>query len=161
METLATSLPVSFHTVSSLGAQKLAEATDEICCREQQGDMFYKEPWYTRPIPGNDHIFITVVSGGLSLYKKLSTPLPGAVSRAIEGRTTIAVSLSIYAAEDTLGVPDQPHLSLPEQRHSSPANAAIFERCGTASTVSGNWTWASVSDKNLSLEFWKKLKDCH
>lgn len=123
--------------------------------------MFYKRPRYTRPIPGNDHVFITVVSGGLSLYKKLSTPLPGAVSRAIESRTTIAVSLNISAAEDTLGVLDRPHPSLPEQLHSAPANAATFELCGAASMVSGSWTWASVSDKNLSLEFWKKLRDCH
>lgn len=64
--------------------------------------MFYKGPQYTRPIPGNDHVFITVVSGGLSLYKKLSTPLPRAVSRAIEGRTTIAVSFNIYAAKTCL-----------------------------------------------------------
>lgn len=62
---------------------------------------------------------------------------------------------------DTLGVLDQPHPSLPEQLHSAPANAAIFELCGAASMVSGIWTWASVSDKNLSLEFWKKLRDCH
>lgn len=97
----------------------------------------------------------------VSLQKKLSTPLPGAVSRAIESRTTIAVSLNISAAEDTLGVLDRPHPSLLEQLHSAPANAATFELCGAASMVSGSWTWASVSDKNLSLEFWKKLRDCH